>query len=102
MDCVGETAGLFPPCLFPDTVQVELVHRHAQLAGNRHAAFLRRMFELAVVADRGDQIPPVFFQQLDDFFYFVTFHYLLFLLFDTAKVILLILLCKYFDQKVIK
>ena len=55
-----------------------MIEDFALLASHRHAAFLCGVLELAVVADRGGEIPTIFFQQLDDFFYFVSFHCLLF------------------------
>jgi len=80
--------------LLPDAVQEKLTEDFALLAPYRHAAFLRGVLELAVVADCGDEVPTIFFQQPDDFFNLVAFHYSLSLLLDDAKVILLIPLCK--------
>ena len=58
------------------------------------------MFELFVVAFLGYFYPSVSLQQLDDFRYFVLFH-IKELLFDNAKVVKIILTCKFSAVKVL-
>jgi hypothetical protein len=64
----------FPPCLFPDAVEVELVEGLAFLASHGHLAWLCRVLELAVVAFGVAVLPTVSQEHPDHFNHFVPFH----------------------------
>ena len=91
---------LSPPRLLPNAVQKKLAKHLALLPSYRHLTWLIRMFELFVVAFLGYFHPSVSLQQLDDFRYFVLFH-IKELLFDNAKVVKIILTCKFSAVKVL-
>lgn len=91
---------LSPPRLLPNAVQKKLAKHLALLPSYRHLTWFIRMFELFVVAFLGYFHPSVSLQQLDDFRYFVLFH-IKELLFDNAKVVKIILTCKFSAVKVL-
>ena len=68
---------LAPTGLFPNAVKQKLVKGFARLASNCHLALLCRVFELAMVALGVHFYPTVLFEELDDFFYFISVHFFL-------------------------